>query len=193
MVEVAHQYKGNNNFEYDLVNTVRQAITNKAYHLQKEVTSAYDENNIEKFRKLKDKFLALILAQDSLLETRPEFMVGSWLNRADKYAETDYEKELFVRNAKNQITLWGNQESAVKGLNDYAYKEWNGILKDYYYERWNAFFNYLEEDLKGNKPAEINFLEMGEKWINTAHNYPYTSQACPIERATSIFLRYLQD
>lgn len=41
MLAVADQFKGNNNFEYDLVDVVRQTLSDRGNVLQKEITAAY--------------------------------------------------------------------------------------------------------------------------------------------------------
>ena len=133
-----------------------------------------------------------MLAQDSLLETRSEFMVGNWINQAKKIGKTHADKKLYEWNARTQITVWGTRVSAESGLNDYAYKEWSGILRDYYYKRWNAFFNYLEEKTDGKNPEEIDFYNISEKWTNETNLYPHTPQANAIERAKDIYSRYIQ-
>lgn len=79
----------------------------------------------------------MILLQDELLATRPEFKVGTWIARARSLGGTPEEKELYEWNARVQITTWGNRLAADEGgLRDYAHREWNGILKDFYYMRW---------------------------------------------------------
>ncbi len=193
MLSVADQYKGNNNFEYDLIDVVRQTIANKAYYLQKDVTKAFKENKKAEFKRLKDDFLTLILVQDSLLETRPEFMVGSWINQAKKIGRTEEEKKLYEWNARTQITVWGSRISAETGLNDYAYKEWSGILKDYYYARWNAFFNYLEAKMDGENPTEIDFYTISEKWTNERNLYPDKAQSDPVDRAKHLYYKYISN
>lgn len=191
MLLVSDEYRGSNNFEYDLVDVVRQTIANRAYYLQKEVTKAYRENNKAEFIRLKDQFLSLMMAQDSLLSTRPEFMVGSWINQAKKIGKTAQEKKLYEWNARTQITVWGSRISAETGLNDYAYKEWSGILRDYYYARWQAFFNYLEEKLEGKNPKEIDFYSISEEWTNRYNSYSDIPLNNPVEISKEIYYRYI--
>lgn len=191
MLQASDSFKGNNNFEYDLIDLVHQTIANKAYYLQKNITQAYRNNDKNHFLKLKDEFLNLILVQDSLLSTRPEFMVGTWINQAKKIGKTPAEKKLYEWNARTQITVWGSRISAETGLNDYAYKEWSGILQDYYYQRWKAFFNYLEQKLDGKQPDEVDFYLISEEWTNRNNLYPDTPQANPVKTANDLYYRYV--
>ncbi len=173
MLSVADSYQGNNNFEYDLVDVVRQVIANKAYYLQKEISQAYNDKNVALFKETSTRFLELLLAQDKLLQTRPEFMLGTWVNQARKIGNTEEEKNLYEWNARTQITTWGNRASAPI-LYNYAYKEWAGILKDVYYPRWKAYFDYLEKELAGEQPEKVDFFGMDEEWAK--QNNPYLSQ-----------------
>lgn len=64
---VADQYKGNNNFEYDLVDIVRQSNADKGNVLLEEISQSYDRKDKEDFRKQTQQFLDLILAARSFV------------------------------------------------------------------------------------------------------------------------------
>lgn len=191
MLSVAHLHRGNNNFEYDLVDVVRQTIANKAYYLQKDITKAYNNKDIATFKKLSNQFLELLLAQETLLNTRPEFMLGTWVNQARKLGKIDEEKDLYEWNARTQITVWGNRTSAYM-LNNYAYKEWAGILKDVYYPRWKTFFDNLEANLNGKGLQKIDFFAMDEAWTRQHNLYSSTPSGDPINTATYIYNKYVK-
>lgn len=82
MLEAADKYKGNNNFEYDLVDIVRQSLTGKANYLPNEISQSYDRKDQESFRQQTQVFLDLIVQQDRLLSVRKEFSVLPWLAAA---------------------------------------------------------------------------------------------------------------
>ena len=173
MVSVADQYKGNNNFEYDLVDIVRQAITERGRLLYKAVMAAYTSGDKPLFEMASRHFLQLILLQDELLGTRREFMVGNWIDQARNLGKTPEEKALYEWNARVQITTWGNRQAADEGgLRDYAHKEWNGILKDFYYMRWKAYFDNLTQKMDGKNPEEIDFYVLEEPWTKETNPYP---------------------
>lgn len=175
MVSVANDYKGNNNFEYDLIDIVRQAVAEKGRLVLKVVNAAYEAADKQLFAVSSQRFLNLILLQDQLLATRPEFKVGSWIANARNLGTTPAEKDLYEWNARVQITTWGNRNAAdTGGLRDYAHKEWNGILKDFYYMRWKLWFDYLGQKLNGHSPAEIDFYAVEEPW--TKETTPYVSR-----------------
>lgn len=175
LVSVAEQYKGNNNFEYDLVDIVRQAIAERGRLTLKVVGAAYKSGDKSLFEASANRFLDLLLYQDEVLSTRPEFKVGTWIKRARSLGNTPEEKALYEWNARTQITTWGNRNAADGGgLRDYAHREWNGILKDFYYMRWKTYFDFLSQKMKGENPSEIDFYALEEPW--TKETQPYASE-----------------
>lgn len=172
MLEVADRYAGNDNFEYDLVDVVRQAVADRGNELRKEVMAAYRAKNKAEFLRLSSEFLELILVQDSLLGVRREFRIGDWLEQARRCGKTDQEKRLYEWNARLQVTTWGNRTAADEGgLHDYAHKEWAGLLKDFYYPRWKIFFGKLEKQLAGQETETIDWYALEERWTLLQNEY----------------------
>lgn len=104
MVDAAERFRGNNNFEYDLVDIVRQAVAEKGRLMYRVLVDAYKAGDRELFKLSSDRFLRLILMQDRLLATRPEFKVGRWLESARNLGSTEEEKDWYEWNARVQIT-----------------------------------------------------------------------------------------
>lgn len=149
MTGIADQYKGNNNFEYDLVDICRQALADQGRLQYLKTIADYNGFSRKAFAKDAHRFLEMILLQDKLLGTRTEFRLGHWTEAARKLGTTQQEKDLYEWNARVQITTWGNRMCADKGgLHDYAHKEWQGILKDFYYKRWKIFMDALAKQME---------------------------------------------
>ena len=188
MVSVAHQFKGNTNFEYDLVDIVRQAIAERGRLIEKVVEAAYASGDKVLYKEASNRFLNLILLQDKLLATRPEFKVGTWINRARDLGNTLEEKALYEWNARVQITTWGNRTAADKGgLRDYAHREWSGLLKDFYYMRWKTWFDYQTKLLNGEKPKAIDFYAIEEAWTKQTNAYSNQPEGDCIQTVKQIF------
>lgn len=203
MVGFADEFRGNNNFEYDLIDICRQAIADRGRIVYNQLVADFKSFDRKAFKAHKTEFLELILKQDSLLATRPEFMVGRWIDQARKIGKTAEEKDLYEWNARVQITTWGNRYCAdTGGLRDYAHKEWNGILRDFYYPRWVKYLDILEAELDGKLPVlpvgnsswktpenpalTIDWYAMEEPWTLSHSAYPSTAQADPIDTAKRI-------
>jgi alpha-N-acetylglucosaminidase len=175
MLEVADKYKGNNNFEYDLVDIVRQSLSDRGRIVYNQTIADFKSFDKKSFAAHSQEFLNILLAQDRLLGTRSEFRVGRWIEQARNLGTTPEEKNLYEWNARVQITTWGNRVCANDGgLRDYAHKEWNGLLKDFYYKRWAAYWQTLQDVLDGKPMVELDYYAMEEPWT-LAHN-PYASQ-----------------
>ena len=177
MLSVADQYRGNDNFEYDLVDVVRQAVADRG----RELLYAHDSK----------AFTDALLAQDRLLGTRPEWMVGRWIGEALALAEAVAPGDTavranFERNARMQLTTWGDRACADGGkLHDYAYKEWNGLLRDFYLTRWQAFFQ--AENLDPGSGSTLDWYALEEPWTRRTDTYPSVSQGDPVDTAWSVF------
>lgn len=181
MLSVADQFKGNNNFEYDLVDIVRQAIAEKGRMQLKVVKAAYNAGNTYLYKQLSGQFLDLILLQDELLSTRTEFKVGNWIAQARNKGFTKEEKDLYEWNARVQITTWGNRAASEQGgLRDYAHREWSGVLRDVYYKRWKTFFD-------NGMDIKIDYYAMDEAWTKQTNPYSSSSSDECVEVVKKIF------
>ncbi|MEG1574065.1 MAG: alpha-N-acetylglucosaminidase [Bacteroidales bacterium] len=193
MLSVANKYRGNNNFEYDLVDVVRQTLSDRGNILQKDITTAYREKDKDKFSKLSKKFLDLILLQDHLLSSRSEFMLGTWLQQAKEKGKVKKEKQLYEWNARTLITVWGNREAAeVGGLHDYSNREWSGMLKDFYYPRWKTWFNTMQNRIDGieeeeEEEEETDWYTIEEAWTRKRNVFPSHPNADPIDTAIEVY------
>lgn len=211
MVSVAERYRGNNNFEYDLVDIVRQALADQARIQYHHAIADYKAFSRKAFESDSQRFLDMLAMQDELLGTRSEFRLGTRLAQARSCGQTASESDLYEWNARVQITTWGNRYCAdTGGLRDYAHKEWQGILADFYAKRWKTYFGLLAEQMRtltlpnpemlgtgqnSNKTADelfqmalpqevkVDYYAIEEPW--TLQHNPYSSEpvGSPIEMA----------
>jgi len=107
------------------------------------------------------QLLSILLDIDSLLATTDNFLLGKWIADARSWGATPDEQNGLEFNARNQvrsplgrcivsvsssqsqcnyqITLWG----PVGNINDYASKQWAGLIESYYFKRWRIFVDAL--------------------------------------------------
>lgn len=160
---VADKYRGNNNYEYDLVDIVRQAMADQARVQYEQAIANYKAFRRKAFATDSERFLKMLLLQDKLLGTRSEFRLGRWTTQARSLGTTPQEKDLYEWNARVQITTWGNRTCADEGgLRDYAHKEWQGLLKDFYYLRWSTYFRELTKQMEAKSKPDIEKLGSGK-------------------------------
>ena len=188
MVEAAERFRGNNNFEYDLVDIVRQAVAEKGRLMYRVLVDAYKAGDRELFKLSSDRFLRLILMRDRLLATCPEFKVGRWLEGARNLGSTEEEKDWYEWNARVQITTWGNRVAADDGgLHDYAHREWNGLLRDFYYLRWKTWLDEQLKSFEGGQPKAIDFYALEEPWTLKHNSYASEAEGNPVDIACEIY------
>lgn len=188
MVEASREVKANANFRYDLVDVTRQAIAEQARYVYDEIVAAYKAKDCKMFDYTTKRFLDILLQQDRLLSSMPDFMVGRWLRSARNMGLNDQERNHYEWNARVQITTWGNRSAAESGgLREYAHKEWNGVLADFYYPRWKAYFEALAATLDGKPMKQLDFYAMDEKWTLQHNVYPYEAQGDAVDYAKTAF------
>lgn len=188
MVDAAERFRGNNNFEYDLVDIVRQAVAEKGRLMYRVLVDAYKAGDRELFKLSSDRFLRLILMQDRLLATRPEFKVGRWLESARNLGSTEEEKDWYEWNVRVQITTWGNRVAADDGgLHDYAHREWNGLLRDFYYLRWKTWLDEQLKSFEDGQPKAIDFYALEEPWTLKHNSYASEAEGNPVDIACEIY------
>lgn len=187
-LQSASRFSDNENYAYDAVDIVRQAVAEKGRLVYPVVVSAYRSGDRSLFAAATSRFLELIALQDRLLATRPEFKVGNWIAMARNMGTTPSEKDWYEWNARVQITTWGNRSAADKGgLRDYAHKEWNGILADFYAMRWKKYFEYLDAKMRGESPDEIDFYALEEPWTLEHKAYSAVPEGDAVEVALEVY------
>lgn len=138
-------------YQYDVVDVLRQYISDYAFDLYAEVSKSFLNREKEAFSVMSEKYLELLDDMDKLLSLRPEFCFKRWIEGAVSWGETEEEKALYEYNAASLLTVWGREEESI--LFDYAWREWSGLIASYYKPRWEMFFDMLK-----------TCLENGEEW-----------------------------
>lgn len=179
-------------FRFDLVDVSRQVLANHALAVQNRWVRAYQQRDLDRFRRHTKEFLVLIEEMDELVGTRREFLLGTWLESAKRWGTNPSEKALYERNARNLITTWGDKNS---GLNEYAARQWSGLFSGFYKPRWEQFFALVEADLAGGKkfdPKEFSqqVRDWEWAWVNRQDRYPVKPAGNPVTVARRLYEKY---
>lgn len=188
----ANRFVHSDGYRYDMVDLTRQVLANYADSVQRSLAKAYLAEDYRRFNDLSAEFLSVILDMDTLLMTRPHWMLGTWVNSAKAWATTPEESALYERNAKNLITTWGPRDS---GIYDYSWRLWSGMLSHFYYPRWQQFFAYLNRCAEqGVHYVQADFDEQIKdwewNWVNTSTDYTDTPQGDEMEVCKRIYDKY---
>ncbi len=181
------------NYDYDLTDFTRQALTDYANELLKAINSSRSAGQTENYKRQRDAFLQLMLDLDELLSTNKNFMLGRWTNMARNIADevegtTDADRQwLELDNARTLISTWGGRDASESGgLRDYSYREWAGMLRDFYYDRWKKFFDALD-----NGTSTPDWFEHDWNWAHNASlSYSDTPVGSTVEIAERLLPKY---
>ena len=134
-----------------------------------------EKQAFDKACKLRDKNTAyghsalmveLLSDLDDLNSHHPHATLDQWLQQARDLGKTNAVKDYYEMNARRLITTWGGS------LNDYACRNWSGLMWGYYAKRWDIYIREatsaviagLEFDAAAQRDATDKFQE---KWVNT--------------------------
>jgi alpha-N-acetylglucosaminidase len=192
MIKAIPLCKNSDGFRFDLVDLTRQVLANYASPLQQQFVAAYKNRDIASFTKYSQQFIGLIDDMDKLLATRKDFLLGPWIANARKWGANEKEKALYEMNAKDLITLWGNKDCP---LNEYACRQWSGLMNDFYKPRWQQFFLQVEKDLREGKEADMNSFTTRIKnweweWVNKRKDYPVMIRGSAVDMAALMYKKY---
>lgn len=160
-------------YQHDLIDVTRELLALYSHVAHKNMVQAYKTRNAAAFEAEAEKFLTLIRDLDTLLATREEFLLGKWLADATRWAKNEDERRHYEYNARIQITSWDKPGGR---LNEYAQKQWAGLLRGYYLERWKIFIDHLkaalqEERIFRAEPFTEDVLRFENEWLRGQEAY----------------------
>ncbi|RSM91489.1 alpha-N-acetylglucosaminidase [Kibdelosporangium aridum] len=170
-------------YQYDLVDVTRQALADRTRALLPEVRAAYEAKNLPEFRAKSQEFLGIIDAAEQILGTRPEFMLGPWLERAKAWGGNPAERAQLEWDARSILTVWGHRRASDEGgLHDYANRDWSGLTADFYRQRWAKYFDTLTTALaEGRAPEAIDWFAWEDAWSRRTDTFPVKPTGDPYE------------
>lgn len=166
-IESYDTYKDSEAFRYDFVDVMRQVLANAFQEYQPLAGDAYKQRNAERFELLANQMLKMLDAQDRMLSTSSDFMLGTWIENARTLLTDadDWTADLFELNARSLITTWGLEKNG--SLIDYSNRQWSGLTGSYYKPRWEAWANARKKALKdGGSAQDLNWFTFGWEWAN---------------------------
>ena len=179
-------------YRYDVVHLARQVLGELAGVAHDDVIDAYRRKDREALAEAGARLLTTIDDLDRLLATRREFLLGTWLADAKRWAANEEEERLYEWNARNLITLWGPPDGV---LHDYAQRQWSGLIAGFYRGRWQQFVERLEASLAEGKPFDADGFERDvrqweDAWTHGTEPYPVEPQGDPVAVSAEMFRKY---
>ncbi len=192
LINESDELKNSDGFQYDIVDITRQVLANYADTLQQQIATDFKLKDGSAFEKHSSEFLVLITDIDELLGTRKDFLLGKWLEDAKKQGTTLEEKQLFEKNARNLITLWGDKNST---LYEYSCRQWSGMLNEFYKPRWEQYFAYAKTQLQAGqnidqKAFESKIKDWEWEWVNKSESYPNEPRGSAVTISIKMYEKY---
>ncbi|RHY39729.1 hypothetical protein DYB30_010165 [Aphanomyces astaci] len=178
-------------FQHDLVDVTRQVLNNVMVEYYTELVQLYlnPKTSSSVVCSKADQILDLLHEMDTILATSTAFLLGRWIRDA-KARGTPATAGYFEYQARNQLTRWG-----VGTLNDYANKQWAGLVGEYYAGRWRVWLNAVCDAREAGIPTDdakidgqINDFEVA--WQTQTNEFPTDPVGDSVEIATKLHAKY---
>ncbi|MBO4571022.1 MAG: alpha-N-acetylglucosaminidase [Bacteroidales bacterium] len=131
-------------YSFDVANLARQLLANLYLTVFADYEEAFKAKEREKMASLEKELVGIIDDLELITGTQRDFLLGKWIEDARAWGATPEEADYFESNARNLLTTWSGEDML---LNDYASRQWNGLLSSFYKVRWTMFFDAVNAAL----------------------------------------------
>ena len=150
----------------DLVWVGRQVLGDLFLVEKQAFDKAYRQKDKDAIFAYSDLLIDLLSDLDDLNSHHPHATLEQWLQQARDMGSTPKVKDYYEMNARRLITTWGGS------LNDYACRNWSGLLWNYYTKRWELYIREITvEALSGHEFDDASYRsavdKFQEKWVTT--------------------------
>ena len=156
-------------YRSDLSDITRLALTTVGDELRRTLFDAYNHKDTARFKMASARFLELGHDLDVFLGARPGYLFGKWVSDARAWGKDPAEADYYEKNARTIVTTWMGRDQM---LNDYAGRDWNGLLSGYYLGRWKLYLDAMVAALDaGTAPdpkIDQRIMDFEWRWARTA-------------------------
>ena len=191
LLEAAKTAGTSDAFQFDLVTVTRQVLDNYSADVHRQAMDAWRAKDSARFQTAAGRMLGLIRDLDELLATRPEYLLGRWLNDARRWGKSRPEQDRLEWNARRVITMWGQRPL----IRDYSRREWSGMLTGFYLKRWEKFYAALAPTLTAggsfDQAAFDRELQDWERhWADELEKYPVRPRGNSLAVSRRLWSKY---
>jgi alpha-N-acetylglucosaminidase len=150
----------------DLIWVGRQLLGDLFMVEKQAFDKAFQQRDKDTFFAHSDLLYELLSDLDNLNSHHPHATLDHWLQQARDLSDNPKVKEYYEMNARRLITTWGGS------LNDYACRNWNGLMWDYYAKRWEIYIREVTIGVFSGKDFDdaayrAKADKFQEKWVNS--------------------------
>jgi alpha-N-acetylglucosaminidase len=168
LLQVAPTLRDTTAYRHDLVDVARQALDNRSRVLLPQLRAAYENRNAALFSRLSKQWLDDMTLLDQLLATDPNLLLGRWLAPARSAGTTSAEGERLAYQQLILLIQWSDDNKPSDTLNDYANREYAGLMGAFYRARWQRYFDALRDAMRTHTdPPAFDWVKDARDWANT--------------------------
>ena len=140
-------------YRFDCANIARQCMENYFADLLQSALRQFNSGRADSLKATADRMKTLLRDIDRITGTDSYFLMGKWIADARAWGSTPEEEDYFEKDARMLITCWGYRGA---GLNDYANRSYNGLIRSFYLPRWEKFLDGLQESLESGETFDYD-------------------------------------
>ena len=150
----------------DLVWVGRQLLGDLFLVEKQAFDKAFSQRDKQAFYESSNLLIELLSDLDDINSHHPHATLSQWLKQARDLGKTAAVKDYYEMNARRLITTWGGH------LNDYACRNWSGLMWDYYAKRWDFYIREATVEIISGKDFDNEAFRAAankfqEKWVTT--------------------------
>ena len=196
LLDASDQLADQDTYKFDVINVTRQALGSLSSLYVRQMINAFHAKDHKAMKVASDKLQELVLDIDTQLGTHDEFLLGTWLERAKRWATTDQQRRHYEWNTRTIITLWGKPSAQ---LDDYSNRQWSGMMRDYYARRWQLFYEELDRTLVENRKWDAKTFDKKVRawqaaWTHETKTYSTKPNGqSPAKTSAALYKKYRQE
>ncbi len=177
-MESAPQLCGNEGYVYDAQDLMRMVLTIACDDYFEIMKRAFALGDAETLDAIGARYLeAMHLISHCAAFNRDE-LLGNWIGRAyDWMADSrtgrydDFDRDMMTYNAKILLTTW-----ASSPINNYANRQYNGLMEDFYIRMWEEL---IQKAVKALKKGEQIPAHLGKRCFDIGWEFNLSSKTYP--------------
>ncbi|SEO04841.1 alpha-N-acetylglucosaminidase TIM-barrel domain-containing protein [Actinacidiphila rubida] len=161
LLRISPPLRNSTAYRHDVVDVARQVLANDTRTQLPLIRQAVSAHDLAGFEALASQWMTKLNLMDRLLAGDASTLFGAWQKDAESWAATPAEAKALAYDLRTLVTDWSDQHP----IQDYARREWNGLVGDYYGTRWRMLFDALDKGLtSGDSAQPIDWHAVAADW-----------------------------